>query len=62
MLGYVYLLPITVASVYMIVRNLQLLQDHGRPAALGFFKYSNIYLALIVLMIFIDAVQPFAKV
>ena len=61
-LGYVYLLPVTAASVYLVVRNLQLLQDPGRAAALSFFKYSNIYLALIVLMIFIDAVQPFAKV
>ena len=61
-LGYVYLLPITAASIYLIVRNLQLLQNHSREAALSFFKYSNIYLALIVLMIFIDAAQPFAKV
>ena len=55
-LSWVYFVPIALASVDLIVRNIRLLGDPDGKRALSLFKASNLYLALVLLMICIDAV------
>jgi len=44
-----------IASIDLIVRNIRLLARPDRKLALSLFKATNLYLALILLMICIDA-------
>jgi protoheme IX farnesyltransferase len=54
-LGWVYLVPVAVATVDLLVRNIRLLSDPDGRQALSLFKASNLYLALVLLMICVEA-------
>lgn len=54
-LGWIYLVPIGLATVDMMVRNIRLLHRPGAKHAMSLFKVSNLYLALVLLMICLDA-------
>jgi len=54
-LGWLYLIPIVAATIWLVFRNIQLLLNPGAKTAFALFKMSNIYLALILLMICVDA-------
>jgi len=53
-LGLIYLLPVGAATVVLIGRNLRLLLQPDKRQALSFFKSSNLYLALVLLMVCVD--------
>jgi len=53
-LSWLYLLPISAATLDLLVRNIRLLLQPGAKEAFSLFKASNLYLALILLMIGID--------
>lgn len=53
-LGWLYLLPVTAATIDLLARNVWLLVQPGAKAALSLFKASNLYLALILLMTCLD--------
>jgi protoheme IX farnesyltransferase len=55
-LGWIYFLPVGVASIDLMVRSVRLLARPEGKQALSLFKASNLYLALILLMICVDAV------
>jgi heme o synthase len=55
-LGWIYLVPVGLATIDLIRRNVRLLKKPGAGQALSLFKASNLYLALILLMICVDAV------
>lgn len=55
-LGWLYLIPVGVVTVDLMIRNIRLLAQPDRKQALSLFKASNLYLALILLMICIDVV------
>lgn len=54
-LGWLYLLPVIVATVDLMIRNIRLLLRPGAKEAFSLFKASNLYLALILFMICLDA-------
>jgi len=54
-LSLIYLIPVGLASIDLIVRNVRLLARPDGKLALSLFKASNLYLALILLMICVDA-------
>lgn len=53
-LGWLYLIPITLATMWLVFQNIQLLLEPGAKTAFTLFKMSNIYLALILLMVCVD--------
>ncbi len=53
-LGWLYALPVALATLDLCVRNLRLLFRPERKEAFDLFKASNIYLALVLLMIVLD--------
>lgn len=53
-LGWLYLLPVGIATLDLLARNIRLLLQPGAQEAFSLFKASNLYLALILLMIGID--------
>ncbi|RMF27861.1 MAG: protoheme IX farnesyltransferase [Chloroflexi bacterium] len=53
-LGWLYLIPVAAASADLLVRNARLLRHPNGREALSLFKASNFYLALILLMIWVD--------
>ncbi len=55
-LGWLYLLPVATATLVLAARNLDLLLRPDKKRALSFFKSSNLYLALVLLMICLDTV------
>lgn len=55
-LGWIYLLPVGLATVDLIVRNVRLLVEPSAKFAFSLFKASNLYLALVLLLICVDAV------
>jgi protoheme IX farnesyltransferase len=55
-LGWIYFIPVAVATVDLMVRNVRLLIRPTGKQALSLFKASNIYLALVLLMICVDVV------
>jgi protoheme IX farnesyltransferase len=55
-LGWIYFIPVAGATVDLMVRNIRLLTHPTGKQALSLFKASNIYLALILLMICVSAV------
>jgi protoheme IX farnesyltransferase len=54
-LSWIYFVPVALASVDLMVRNIRLLGAPDGKRALSLFKATNLYLALILLMICIDA-------
>jgi protoheme IX farnesyltransferase len=55
-LGWVYFLPVGLATVDLVARNLRLLVEPTAKRAFALFKISNLYLALVLLLICVDAV------
>ncbi|UCC87127.1 MAG: protoheme IX farnesyltransferase [Anaerolineales bacterium] len=53
-LGWLYFVPVGIASIDLMVRNIHLLIHPGGKQALSLFKASNLYLALVLLMICVD--------
>jgi protoheme IX farnesyltransferase len=54
-LGWLYFIPVALATVDLIVRNARLLVEPTAKRAFSLFKISNLYLALVLLMICVDA-------
>lgn len=54
-LSWIYLIPVGIASVDLMARNIRLLARPEGKRALSLFKASNLYLALVLLMICVDA-------
>ena len=50
-LGWIYFVPVAVATFDLMMRNTRLLIRPEGKQALSLFKASNLYLALILLMI-----------
>ncbi len=55
-LAWLYCVPIVLASVDLIARNLRLLFEPAPKRAFSLFKVSNLYLALVLLLICVDTV------
>ncbi len=55
-LGWIYIIPMAIASADLIVRTIHLLSRPGGKNALAVFKASNLYLALVLLLICVEAV------
>jgi protoheme IX farnesyltransferase len=53
-LSWIYFVPVGIASIDLIVRNLRLLARPDGKLALSLFKATNLYLGLILLMICVD--------
>jgi protoheme IX farnesyltransferase len=53
-LGWLYFIPIAVATIDMMARNIRLLIEPNGKQALSLFKASNLYLALVLLMACVD--------
>jgi protoheme IX farnesyltransferase len=53
-LTWIYLVPVGLVSLDLMVRNIRLLVRPDGKQALSLFKASNVYLALILLMICVD--------
>lgn len=53
-LGWLYFIPVFGLAIYMLQVNWQLIQEPSGKLALKLFKWSNIYLAVVLLMICID--------
>lgn len=53
-LGWIYFLPVGWATVGLLTRNIRLLRAPNPKTAMSLFMYSNIYLAVVILMICID--------
>jgi len=53
-LGWLYFVPVGLATVDLIVRNLRLLVEPTSRRAFSLFKMSNLYLALVLLLICVD--------
>jgi heme O synthase-like polyprenyltransferase len=54
-LTWVYFAPVALASSDLVIRNIHLLADPDGKRAFSLFKASNLYLALVLLMICVDA-------
>lgn len=54
-LGWLYFAPVALVSADLVVRNIRLLFQPDGKRALSLFKASNLYLALVLLMICVDA-------
>lgn len=55
-LGWLYFIPVAGATLDLVRRNIRLIQEPTPKQALSLFKISNLYLALIILMICLDTV------
>jgi protoheme IX farnesyltransferase len=53
-LGWLYFIPVSVATGVLISRNVRLIVQPGPKLAFSLFKMSNLYLALVMLMIGVD--------
>ncbi len=60
-LGWLYFLPMFLVTADLFWRNVKLIKDPSPPNARSLFMASNIYLTALLLIIFIDSVQPFLK-
>ena len=60
-LGWIYLVPTAVITVYLVVKNIRLIQDPSAPQAKAMFMASNYYLTVLLVMIFVDSLLPFLK-
>jgi len=54
-MGWIYGIPAGLAGAVLIVHNLRLVADPGADKALALFHTSNLYLAVVILMICVDA-------
>lgn len=54
-LGWIYGVPVGIATVDMLVRNVKLLKNPAPKLAMSLFKASNFYLLIVMLMLGIDA-------
>jgi len=54
-LGWPYFVPVGLATVDLIARNVRLLVEPTARRAFSLFKVSNLYLALVLLLICVDA-------
>jgi protoheme IX farnesyltransferase len=54
-LGWIYFLPVSWATISLLKQNIELLRQPNPKTAMSLFKYSNLYLAVVILMICIDA-------
>jgi protoheme IX farnesyltransferase len=54
-LSWIYLIPVAIASIDLMVRNVRLLAHPDGKQAFSLFKASNLYLGLILLMICLEA-------
>ena len=54
-LGWLYLLPVGLATVVLILLNSRLIIDPSRPRALALFHASNLYLATVLIMVCVNA-------
>jgi protoheme IX farnesyltransferase len=54
-LGWLYFVPVALATVDMVARNLRLLAEPSAKRAFSLFKASNLFLALVLLLICVDA-------
>ena len=55
-LGWIYFIPVGIASIDLMARNVRLLARPDGKQAFSLFKASNLYLALVLLMICVGAV------
>jgi protoheme IX farnesyltransferase len=55
-LGWLYFLPVALASLDLIARNLRLLSRPSAKRAFSLFKISNLYLGLVLLLICVNSV------
>ncbi len=53
-LGWLYGIPVGLATLDLALRNLRLWRSPGRREAFGLFKASNVYLGLVLLLICVD--------
>jgi protoheme IX farnesyltransferase len=53
-LGWIYLAPVSLASLYLVTRNLRLLGQPTAKQAYLLFHTTNLYLALVMLVICVD--------
>jgi heme O synthase-like polyprenyltransferase len=53
-LSWIYFVPVGLASIDLMVRNIRLLVHPDGKQAFSLFKASNLYLALILLMICVN--------
>ena len=53
-LGWLYFVPVGLVTIDLVARNIRLLARPTKRQAFSFFKISNLYLALILLMICVD--------
>ncbi len=60
-LGWLYFAPVLLVTADLFWRNIKLIKDPSPPNARSLFMASNIYLLVLLLVIFIDSVQPFLK-
>ena len=60
-LGWLYFVPMFLVTADLFWRNVKLIKDPSPPNARSLFMASNIYLTALLLIIFIDSVQPFLK-
>jgi len=54
-LGWIYAVPVGIATIDMLVRNVKLLKSPNKKLAMSLFKASNFYLLIVMLMLGIDA-------
>ena len=60
-LGWVYFAPMLLVTADLFWRNIKLIKDPSPPNARSLFMASNIYLTILLLIIFVDSAQPFLK-
>jgi len=60
-LGWLYFVPMFLVTADLFWRNVKLIKDPSPPNARSLFMASNIYLTALLLIIFIDSVQPLLK-
>jgi protoheme IX farnesyltransferase len=53
-LGWLYFVPVAAMTLYMLKANFQLIAKPNGKLALNLFKISNLYLAVVLLMICVD--------
>jgi len=53
-LGLIYLIPTIILGVIYLALTARLFRDGSRPAVLGLYKYSLLYLALLFVVIMVD--------
>lgn len=60
-LGWLYFVPVLLVTADLFWRNIKLIENPSPSHARSMFMASNIYLLVLLLIIFIDSAQPFLK-